>query len=55
MKEFYEGVFNYCFLVNFKSKLCKKLIKSIQNRKKVRDFIQDLQSLTQRFSDITPR
>lgn len=55
MKGIYEGTFDYCFPIDFKLKLREKLTKAAQNKKKVRDFVRDLQSLAQRFPDVTSR
>lgn len=55
LKEIYEGTFDYCFPVDFKSKLREELTNADQNDTKVRDFVRELQTLALRFPDVTSR
>ncbi|KAI0066380.1 hypothetical protein BV25DRAFT_1797254, partial [Artomyces pyxidatus] len=53
VEEFYQAVFNYCFPTDFKNRLRKQLMSAKQGKDDVGDFVQELETLGNRFPDIT--
>ena len=43
--QFYEELFNYCFLVDYRMQLCKTLARCHQNDKSVAEYTHELQDL----------
>ncbi|KAJ3486050.1 hypothetical protein NLI96_g4519 [Meripilus lineatus] len=53
MKELYDALFNYCFPLDFKEELRENLENATQGNAKIRDFVRDLETLAERFEDVT--
>ncbi|KAJ3474470.1 hypothetical protein NLI96_g12440 [Meripilus lineatus] len=53
MKELYDALFNYCFPLDFKEELRENLENATQGTAKIRDFVRDLETLAERFEDVT--
>ncbi|KAF7324030.1 DNA/RNA polymerase [Mycena kentingensis (nom. inval.)] len=51
----YNAVFDECFPATYKLELREKLMSAKQGNSKVRDFVRDIESLANRFRDITER
>ncbi|KAJ3474431.1 hypothetical protein NLI96_g12462 [Meripilus lineatus] len=53
MKLLYDALFNYCFPLDFKEELRENLENATQGTAKIRDFVRDLETLAERFEDVT--
>jgi hypothetical protein len=45
LDKFFKGLFDFCFPIDFKSQLCKKLDHCYQNDRSVDDYIYELEEL----------
>ncbi len=55
LSDFFEGLFNYCFPVNFRSEQRKKLKKTFQNEKTVSAYVHELEELFNLIGNVTER
>ncbi|KAJ7764173.1 hypothetical protein DFH07DRAFT_1016808 [Mycena maculata] len=55
VKKVYTGLFDFCFPVDFKLSLRKRLLNAYQGKKTVRKFDRDIRMLAKRFPDVTER
>jgi hypothetical protein len=51
----YEALFDYCFPMDFKDRLRARLTHSIQGKRRIRDFVRDVERLAARFPDVNER
>ena len=50
-----EGIFEYCFPPDFKDRLRAQLSNATQGKRRIRDFVRDIEKLTARFPDVNER
>ena len=55
IKSMYEALFDYCFPMDFKDRLRARLMNSQQGKRRIRDFIRDIEKLAARFPDVNER
>jgi len=55
MKTMYEALFDYCFPMDFKDRLRARLSNATQGKRRIRDFIRDVEKLASRFPDVNER
>ena len=48
----YEALFDYCFLPDFKDRLCAQLSNASQGKHWIRDFVRDINKLASCFPDV---
>ncbi len=53
VKELYAALFDYCFPIDYKARLRRRLEGATQGRTRVRDFVREIQQLAVRFPDVT--
>jgi hypothetical protein len=55
LKAMYEALFDYCFPSDFKDRLRARLTNSVQGKRRIREFIRDIEKLAARFPDVNER
>lgn len=55
LKTMYESLFDYCFPSDFKDRLRAKLSHATQGKRRIRDFVRDIEKLASRFPDVNER
>ena len=55
LEQFFEGLFDYCFPVNYRMKQREKLRRAFQNDKSVSDYCHELEELFNTIGDIAER
>ena len=55
LEQFFEGLFDYCFPVNYRMKQREKLRRAFQNDKSVTDYCHELEELFNSIGDVSER
>lgn len=55
LKSMFEAMFDYCFPTDFKDQLRARLEGTVQGKKRVRDFVREVELLAARFPDVNER
>ena len=55
IKTMYEAMFDYCFPMDFRDRLRTRLMQSTQGKRRIRDFVRNIEKLAARFPDVNER
>ena len=55
IQEMFEALFDYCFPPDFKDRLHVQLSSTSQGKRRIRDFVRDIEKLASRFLDVNER
>ncbi|KIJ60873.1 hypothetical protein HYDPIDRAFT_46246, partial [Hydnomerulius pinastri MD-312] len=55
LREFFVGMFNYCFPINYRTKQRHKLTNCFQRNRSVRDYLSELNELWNLIGDVSER
>ena len=55
IKTMYEAMFDYCFPMDFRDRLRTRLMQLTQGKRRIRDFVRDIEKLAAWFPDVNER